>query len=131
MFFVSQGQPGSAAIEHLDYGLYWYGYNNNCEKFVNGQGNQYYDPSKPVVIYCHGWQNGTSVNGYARENFHFVHGDADAFVHHSWLEKGWNMGVFYWTRRGIGINPRLADKGHDGQRVLLGPGRRPLHGDAI
>lgn len=98
VFFVSQGQPGSAAIEHLDYGLYWYGYNNNCEKFVSGQGNQYYDPSKPVVIYCHGWQNGTSVNGYARENFHFVHGDADVFVHHSWLEKGWNVGVFYWNQ---------------------------------
>src|SRR6056297_2566125 len=98
VFFVSQGQPGSAAIEHLDYGLYWYGYNNNCEKFVSGQGNQYYDPSKPVVIYCHGWQNGTSVNGYARENFHFVHGGADEFVHHSWLEKGWNVGVFYWNQ---------------------------------
>jgi len=85
-----------AATDRLDYGLYWLGYNGDMEKFVPGQYNRFYDASKPVVIYIHGWQKGSSQNNYAKENLYFA--DAGIWTHTNWIDKGWNVGIFYWSQ---------------------------------
>lgn len=78
---------------NLDYGLYWYGLNNTPYKFVQGQSNPAFDPSKPTVIYIHGWQpNFTAVKH--RESFYcYLTDSADA-----WINAGWNVGIFYWNQ---------------------------------
>ena len=48
-------------FRELDYGLYWFGSNNNYQKSIDGQRGAFYDPTRPTVIYIHGWQP-TSVD---------------------------------------------------------------------
>ncbi len=85
-----------AAEVQPDYGIYWYGKGNVSQKFESGVPNKYYDPTKPTVIYVHGWQP-TCQLLYNRETFNFldellrpVNGADD------WIAKGWNVGTFYW-----------------------------------
>ena len=46
----------------LSYGLYWFGSAQTAKKFVPGQGNPYFDPTKPTLIFAHGWQPDLSYN---------------------------------------------------------------------
>lgn len=91
--------------DELDYGLYFYdnepnGWGNwdavGCQKFVAGQENLFYDPSKPTIIWIHGWQNG-GVSSKSRPGFHLNRDGIDKFVQEEWIEQGWNVAIFHWV----------------------------------
>lgn len=86
----------------LDVGIYWYGKGNLSEKFIEGQSNTYFNPSKPTMIYIHGWQKDQTKtlhretlnpikNNSSKEN-------ADVNCADYWIDKGWNIGIFYWNQ---------------------------------
>lgn len=77
----------------LDYGIYWYGHGNVPYKFVEGQQNPAFDPSKPTVIYIHGWQPFYTMAKHRESFFCYDRDSAD-----SWIDAGWNVGVFYWNQ---------------------------------
>ncbi|MGM0502870.1 MAG: hypothetical protein ACQERJ_10090 [Bacillota bacterium] len=88
----------------LDYGIYWFKDSRTSEKAVAGRDNPYYDPNKPTVIFVHGWQPSTKEAEYGfREIFHFTQEDKNGMEHEfagaeEWIEKGWNVGAFYWNQ---------------------------------
>ncbi|OOM75901.1 hypothetical protein CLPUN_29380 [Clostridium puniceum] len=85
----------------LDASIYWYGKNNAAEKFVEGQSNPYFDPKKPTIIYIHGWQKDSTTKLY-RESFNPSTMDreygVDVNLADYWIDKGWNVGIFYWNQ---------------------------------
>lgn len=85
----------------LDTGIYWFGENNQSEKYVEGQNNSYFDPSKPTVIYIHGWQN-RSTKKLHRETFNATSNDSGINLNVNsadyWVKAGWNIGIFYWNQ---------------------------------
>jgi hypothetical protein len=93
--------------EYLDYGLHWVRAPGGIEvqtKAVASDGTvippsstNFYDDSKPTVIYFHGWQSDSSEKNYRRENFTFAD-DGDSNSMKSWKNRGWNVGVFYWNQ---------------------------------
>ncbi len=66
--FAYPGVFPQSIFKDLDYGLYWFGNNDNYEKAVPGSSNAYYNKNAPTIIYIHGWQNGSSQN-QNRESF--------------------------------------------------------------
>lgn len=80
----------------LDTGIYWFGKGDVSEKFIDGQNNSYFDPSKPTMIYVHGWQNGKTETLY-RETFN-PNNDLNVNLADFWIDKGWNVGIFYWNQ---------------------------------
>ncbi len=96
-------RPAAAAYDPnvLDYGIYWFGTGNVSQKAVAGVANPYFNPSKPTVIYIHGWQNGSSQRG-SRETFNYKQNDAtygiDVNAADAWISAGWNIGIFYWNQ---------------------------------
>lgn len=78
---------------NLDSSIYWYGLNNKPYKFVPGEANPAFDPSKPTIIYIHGWQPEYYLIRH-RESF-YIYGKDTA---DDWIKKGWNVGVFYWNQ---------------------------------
>ncbi len=93
-----------AAEDNLDYGLYWFDGNNNSVKAVEHDGTvnnvslNFFDPTKPTVVHFHGWQNGSSERGYAREDFHFEWNGESVITSSSWKNRGWNIAYFYWNQ---------------------------------
>ncbi|ANE48876.1 cell adhesion domain-containing protein [Paenibacillus swuensis] len=85
----------------LDHGIYWYGSGNVSQKAVAGVGNPYYNPTKPTIIYVHGWQKDTTATAF-RETFNYLHNDASYGVNvntaDAWVSAGWNIGIFYWNQ---------------------------------
>ncbi|ADL53841.1 Ig-like domain-containing protein [Clostridium cellulovorans] len=77
----------------LNYGIYWYGIGNKPYKFIPNETNPAFDPSKPTIIYIHGWQPNYSLIKH-RESFYFYGENAAD----SWIKAGWNVGVFYWNQ---------------------------------
>ncbi|MCR6699581.1 hypothetical protein NVV37_24455 [Escherichia coli] len=77
--------------DSLDCGIYWYGMDNKPYKFVSGQTNPAFDPSKPTIIYIHGWQPEYYLLRH-RESF-YIYGKDTA---DDWIKKGWNA-VFFMT----------------------------------
>jgi len=84
--------------EFLDYGLYWFNVEYGQELSrkavehdgtVNAQESDYYDDSKPTVIFFHGWQSGTSELGYERGGYHYDRIDTNTME--AWKELGWNV----------------------------------------
>ncbi|KPA09323.1 Glycoside hydrolase, family 31 [Candidatus Magnetomorum sp. HK-1] len=99
------GQPFSQGIiqlatKNIDFGLYWFGKNGQCEKFIPGQNNAFYDPEKPTLIYTHGWKQAAVERNYERETFLFETPDENTaiYTNHGWIEKGWNTGILYWNQ---------------------------------
>lgn len=93
--------------DFLDYGLHWFNSNNVATKAYNEKTNQvisvptsYYNPSKPTVIYFHGWQNGSSQQNYKRENFRLNNSSLNVNVNtiSKWKQDGWNVAIFYWNQ---------------------------------
>ncbi len=85
----------------LDYGLYWFGKGDLAQKASAATKSSFYDPTKPTVIYVHGWQAGSHNLG-KRATFNYSKADpiygpkvdeADA-----WIDAGWNIGIFYWNQ---------------------------------
>ncbi len=76
----------------LSYGLYWFGKgSNNYQKFVPDEANSYFDPTKPTLIFAHGWQPLISDK---LPTFDFDGEDTAA----GWIDEGWNVGIFVWNQ---------------------------------
>jgi pimeloyl-ACP methyl ester carboxylesterase len=86
-----------SVFTNLDYGIYWYGLNNAAQKQVDGVSNPYFNANKPTVIFIHGWQNGATQKK-KREDFNRTAFDAPADVAASWINAGWNVGIYYWNQ---------------------------------
>lgn len=90
------GWPGK-----LDYGIYWFGPNNSWTKAVPGNPGRFYDPSKSVLLYFHGWEGGGggSIPVCYRQTADYSNLDPRScsqeirFVD-EWLKSGWNVGFF-------------------------------------
>lgn len=92
--------------EFLDYGLYWVSVEGGIEKQVKAlddSGNvipsviNYYDDSRPTVIYFHGWKSGSSEDDYSRDNFTFSD-LGNSLSHLAWKQRGWNVGIYHWNQ---------------------------------
>ena len=84
----------------LDTGIYWFGKGNVSQKFVEGEYNPYFNPSKPTIIYIHGWEKDSTKTLY-RETFNPNKNDSTGANVNSadyWINKGWNIGIFYWNQ---------------------------------
>jgi len=84
----------------LSYGMYWFGLNNARQKFEPGQPNPYFDPSRPTVIFVHGWQPGISATEPPNFDYTYLDGLTLKTVHtaDAWVNAGWNIGIFYWNQ---------------------------------
>lgn len=88
-----------------DFGIYFYGTQQNsirtdvagCQKYITGEPNAFFDPTKPTIIYAHGWQKG-SVSGRRREGFLFDKDNQWQNVQNYWRNAGWNVGIFHWVQ---------------------------------
>jgi len=85
---------------NLDFGLYWFGKDGQCEKFIPGLPNNYYDPQRPTMIYTHGWKQEAVERNYERETFLLDEPDegVSVYTNQAWIEKGWNTGILYWNQ---------------------------------
>ncbi|GLS27339.1 hypothetical protein [Marinibactrum halimedae] len=84
----------------LDYGFYFFGKNDAYEKYQPGQRNRYFDPSKPTMVYLHGWQNGM-VEDMRRETFDtsdIIGAPEGIDLAASWINDGYNVAIYYWTQ---------------------------------
>ncbi|WP_221088140.1 hypothetical protein [Deinococcus aquaedulcis] len=87
----------------LDTGVYWYsraetGSPGGVGCKARGDGAAipgYYDPARPVLIFVHGWQDGSTKAG-KRDSFYFS--EANQSVADAWIAAGWNVGLFHWTQ---------------------------------
>jgi hypothetical protein len=86
-----------ANFRQLDVNIYWYGPNNQNQRAIRGQTNPYFNPSRPTIIYIHGWQKDTTVR-LIRENFNRLAVNDNADVARPWIDRGWNVGIFYWNQ---------------------------------
>jgi hypothetical protein len=75
----------------LSYGLYWFGKDQANQKFVAGEANAYFDPTKPTLIFAHGWQPYISDE---LPDFDFNGNDTVA----AWIDDAWNVGIFVWNQ---------------------------------
>ena len=84
----------------LSYGIYWFGLNNARQKFVPGEANPYFDPSKPTIIFVHGWQPGISATHPPDFEYTYFDGIFSRTVNtaNAWIQAGWNIGIFYWNQ---------------------------------
>jgi len=83
-----------------DTGIYWFKNNEKKKKASENPDNNYFDRTKPTMIFIHGKQNPSKVaNGFYErfdyKNHDCKHGFSDDLVK-VWKDKGWNVGAFYW-----------------------------------
>lgn len=91
-----------------DYGIYWFGDAKTGQKAVSGGVNPYFNPNMPTIIYIHGWQPNSTVSHY-RETFAY---EVDGTVYdlaETWLNRGWNVGIFYWNQFADELDVRNAE----------------------
>ncbi|GAA5440027.1 hypothetical protein ACFQDE_05275 [Deinococcus caeni] len=87
----------------LDTGVYWYARGESgspggvgCRARADGAAiSGYYDPTRPVMLFVHGWQDGNTKAG-VRDNFYFSDGKLN--VADAWINAGWNVALFHWTQ---------------------------------
>ena len=94
--------PEEAHPDGVDnwYGIMWWGKGDMLHPVINnitglGMGpSAFFDPTKPTMIYSHGYQPGSGPTAHRERltSFEGVH-MADA-----WIDQGWNVGSFYWTQ---------------------------------
>ena len=98
----------------LDFGLYWFGYNGLHEKYLPEYDNAYYNPEKATLVFAHGWQSNfvNQTDEYGNPTFNYEtflwkednfggaskHNGFSEYINHSWLDKGYNTGIVYWTQ---------------------------------
>jgi hypothetical protein len=92
---VTAQNPGN--FDQLDVNLYWYGANNANQRAVTGVPNPHFSPGRPTVIYIHGWQKDTTTQR-RRESFNRSGTQQGTDVARAWIDKGWNVGIFYWNQ---------------------------------
>ena len=82
------------------YGIMWWGKNDVLYPIVNnvtglGMGpSVHFDPTKPTLIYSHGYQPGSGPKAH-RERLTSFKG---VLMADAWIDQGWNVGSFYWTQ---------------------------------
>ncbi|RZA11873.1 MAG: hypothetical protein EOP10_32330, partial [Proteobacteria bacterium] len=87
----------------LDYGIYWFGKGEMAQKASSKTTSTFYDPTKPTMIYIHGWQAGSHL---FKKRATFNYSKADPFegpkvdAADAWIDAGWNIGIFYWNQFG-------------------------------
>lgn len=59
----------------MDYGLYFFGAGNVCEKYRPGEPNAYFLDDRDVLIYVHGWEAGSGGRWHRGDNPREVVGD--------------------------------------------------------
>ena len=88
-------------FDELSDGLYWFGANNQYEKASSDtkDGSTYYDPSKPTLIFIHGWQKDHIVD-LERQTFYEddSNGWPDMDFANLWISEGYNIGILYWDQ---------------------------------
>ena len=84
----------------LDFGLYWFGKNDESEKYIPLVNNNFYDLNKPTVIYVHGWKQEAVERNYERETFYFKEpeNNDEIYTNNFWIDEGWNTGILYWNQ---------------------------------
>ncbi len=91
-------EPATIELEVLDYGLYFLAADGSSQKYLppaaDPDGNPLFDPTKPTVIYVHGWQPFT-VKDHKRE---YLSDKAGGSYARLWKEAGWNVAIFYWNQ---------------------------------
>ena len=81
--------------------IIFFGRNNNpCVKDTPGM--DVFDPSKPTMLYIHGYEPGTTARGF-RETLDTPTGvffDAYPVLRtgNVWIDRGYNIGMFYWNQ---------------------------------
>ena len=96
---------GEEYFNKLDYGLYWYTEKDNPIPSKDYE----IDPNKPTLIYTHGWKpleeskvrEGLSLkprtsNALDKQGFSAYPYDIEFYNYY--LDKGYNIGVFYWNQ---------------------------------
>jgi DNA/RNA endonuclease G (NUC1) len=90
-------QSNDAKIEVLNYGIYFYNAPGVKWKFASGRAatmTGYLDRNKPTIIYVHGWNKGAAVNKSREE---LLDNAGNSMIQY-WLNKGWNVGIYYWNQ---------------------------------
>ncbi len=82
-------------FENLDYGLYWYNTANSFKKDREQVETTFFDPSKPTVIYVHGYEYNTTKDLFRETGYS---ADRNTNIWDRWKSEGWNVGVFYWNQ---------------------------------
>ncbi|SHO58280.1 hypothetical protein [Vibrio quintilis] len=98
-------------FDELSYGLYWFGADNQYEKAdeTTQSGSTFFDPSKPTLIFIHGWQP-FKMAKQERFVFHNTDGDyPDIDLANLWITQGYNIGVLYWDQFADEGNVRSAE----------------------
>lgn len=85
----------------LDVGVYWFGPGDRSQRYVPGQQNPYYDPTRPTVLHSHGWQRGAVAKGL-NKSFNYKRNEptygVDVNAADAWIAAGWNVGLLYWVQ---------------------------------
>lgn len=97
---LAVNQSSTYSCANLDFGIWWFNDKGEAQKYIPGIPNQFYDPSKPVVLYVHGWQKSSVTNNYWREVPYLWNDKYTSNVNTGtfWKQKGYNLGVFYWDQ---------------------------------
>lgn len=90
----------SSTYNQLNYGLYWFGANNQYEKAssATSQGSQFFDPTHPTLIFIHGWQKDHVKNHDRIVYFNNTDGWPDQDFANLWRSEGYNVGILYWDQ---------------------------------
>jgi hypothetical protein len=101
-------QPAAAIDANngkLKYGLQWFVATTDGKgKAYDAVSNEWnalslnksiYDPTKPTMIYFHGWQPGAKGK---REDFVWPRKDGNIDTLKEWKAAGWNVGIFDWSQ---------------------------------
>ena len=99
IFVRNRKQSQTVSHDELAYGLVWFGTNGRSQPAVTGQANSYFDPTRPTIIFVHGWlpdQVATPPTFLVeiKDEERDVEYHLDLTT--AWVEAGWNIGIFYW-----------------------------------
>ena len=96
---VRRGSGFQGFPNQLDYGLYFFGCGDECQKYVDCEDNVHFSRDKDTLVYVHGWEV-DRVGQLHRETFNWKKNEPrcglDVDLARAWLENGWNVAVFYW-----------------------------------
>ena len=97
---VRRGNGFQGFPNQLDYGLYFFGCGDECQKYTDGEDNVHFSRDKDTLVYVHGWEV-DRVGQLYRETFNWKKNEPryglDVDLARAWLENGWNVAVFYWA----------------------------------
>ncbi len=98
--FAKTGVFSQEYFDNLSYGLYWFGANDQFEQasVSTKDGSTYYDPTKPTLIFIHGWSDEYVT---AQSRYVLYQNDDNwptkDFVD-VWISEGYNVGILYWDQ---------------------------------